>query len=143
MEKEYFDDISGGYVVCHKDHNFTKTGGGGTAEKIVGRLLAEYNGKQVEFLPEGESKKPDIRFDGRTWDIKYINFSNEQTIRNHIKDARKADNAIFYFTNDEKYLLLCSAVEREVGRYMKGQIKYLPDIHVIDKSELLFSLWEK
>ena len=44
--KEYFNEVSGGYVVYHKNHVFNKTGGGGDAEKIVGILLAEYNGKK-------------------------------------------------------------------------------------------------
>ena len=61
--KEYFDEISGGYVVYHRDHNFTKTGGGGEIEKIVGKILARYNGKQVEFLSEGNDKSPDIKVD--------------------------------------------------------------------------------
>jgi hypothetical protein len=47
-----------------------KKGGGGEAEKIVGKtvgkMLAQYNDRQVEFLPEGEKPKPDMRFDGRT-----------------------------------------------------------------------------
>ena len=141
--KAVFDEHSGGYCVYHREHSFTKTGGGGEAEKTVGKLLAMRNGKQVEFLPEGWKKQPDIKFDGKTWDIKFIDHANEQTIRNHIKDARKADNAIFYFTQDEKYLLLCSAIEREVGRYFKGQIRYLPDIYVVDKSGLLSLVWEK
>ena len=141
--KEYFDEISGGYVVYHKDHNFTKTGGGGKAEKTVGEILAMYNGKQVEFLPEGDDKSPDIRFDNHTWDIKYIEHSNEQTIRNHIKDARKADNAIFYFTKAEKFEIFSNSVGREVGRFLKGQTSALPDIYYIDKKSLLKLFWEK
>ena len=69
-EKAYFDEFSGGYNVYHEEHNFSKKGGGGKAEKIVGKMLAKYNGKQVEFLPEGEKKSPDVKFDEQTWDIK-------------------------------------------------------------------------
>jgi hypothetical protein len=94
-DKAYFDEFSGGYNVYHKDHKFSSTGGGGGAEKIVGKMLAKYNGKQVEFLPEGGKKQPDVRFDGKTWDIKYIDHANEETIRAAIRDSRKADNAIF------------------------------------------------
>ena len=141
--KAYFDEDSGGYCVYHKKHNFSKVGGGGEVEKILGILLAKYHGKQVEFLPEGWQKQPDITFDGKTWDIKFIDQANEETIRKAIRDACKADNAIFYFTKDEKYLTLLSAIEREVGRYTKGQIKYLPDIYFINESRLLSVLWKK
>ena len=142
-EKAYFDKNSGGFNVYHKNHRFTEEGWGGKAEKEVGKILAKYNGKQVEFLPEGTGKQPDVKFDSQTWDIKYINNSNEETIRSAIRDARKADNAIFYFTQDSKYLSLNSAIDREVGRFLKGQIDKLPDIYVIDKNRHLKLLWEK
>ena len=142
-EKAYFDEVSGGFNVHHQKHNFAKKGGGGKVEKIVGEMLAKYNGKQVEFLPEGEKPAPDVLFDDETWDIKYIDNANEETIRAAIRDARKADNAIFYFTQNSKYLLLNSAINREVGRFVKGQIKKMPDIYIIDESGLLQLLWGK
>jgi hypothetical protein len=141
-EKAYFDERSGGYNVYHKDHNFAKKGGGGKAEMIVGKMLAEYSGKQVEFLPEGNTKSPDIKFDGKTWDIKYVEKASEHRMRNAILDSRKADNAIFYFTDESKYLLLVSAVDREVGRFLKGQTKKIPDIYYMDKSGILKLLWK-
>jgi hypothetical protein len=142
-EKAYFDEHSGGFNVYHKDHKFTKTAGGGNAEKIVGKMLAKYNGKQVEFLPEGGSKSPDIKFDSRTWDIKYINHANEETVRAAIRDARKADNAIFYFTDESKSALLNNAIKREAGRFLKGQTNKMPDIYSINKKGLLKLIWEK
>ena len=141
-EKAYFDEKSGGFNVYHNDHKFSDTGGGGNAEKEVGKMLA-IHGKQVEFLPEGWKKLPDLRFDGKTWDIKYIDNSNEETIRAAIRDARKADNAIFYFTKEGKYLSLVVAIEREVGRLLRGQTKTLPDIYCIDKNGKLDLLWKK
>ena len=36
-EKAYFDEKSGGFNVYHKDHKFSDTGGGGNAEKEVGK----------------------------------------------------------------------------------------------------------
>jgi len=116
-KKAYFDELSGGYNVYHIKHNFSKKGGGGNAEKTVGIMLAKYNGKQVEFLPEGGKKSPDIKFDNQTWDIKYIENANEETIRDTIRDARKADNAIFYFIDENKSFLLNSAIAREEGRF--------------------------
>ncbi|MDR1273630.1 MAG: hypothetical protein LBK12_03675 [Odoribacteraceae bacterium] len=62
--KAYFDEISCGFNVYHKEHNFSKKGGDGDAEKIVGKMLAKYHEKQVEFLPENSYRKsPDINFD--------------------------------------------------------------------------------
>jgi hypothetical protein len=145
-KQEYFDKFSGGFNVYHKDHQFTSTEGGGEAEKIVGKMLAKL-GKQVEFLPENGKGKgvPDLNFDGQTWDIKYINFANEATIRTYIKEARKAENAIFYWKpNIEKTDNLRNAIMREIGRMAKlNRINEMPDIYVIDKNGLLKLLWEK
>jgi hypothetical protein len=47
-EKAYFDKFSGGFNIYHKEHKFSATQGGGEAEKIVGKMLAKYNGKQVK-----------------------------------------------------------------------------------------------
>ena len=140
--KAYFDNDTGGYNVYHEWHNFAKKGGGGDAEITVGKILAKHNGKQVEFLPEGGKKSPDLNFDNKTWDIKFINNANETTIRNHIKDARKADNAIFFWDTKDKLFELNSAINREVGRLAKGQIGRLPDIYYIDENGLLKSLWK-
>jgi transcriptional regulator of met regulon len=142
-EKAYFDERSGGYNVYHKGHNFAKTGGGGNAEKVVGKMLAKYSGKQVEFLPERGKKSPDAKFDSVTWDIKYVDNANEATIRNHIRDARKADNAIFYFTN-AKLTELNNSIVREVGRFTKeNRIHQLPNIYYMDKRGFLKLLWAK
>jgi len=142
-ERAYFDELSGGFNVYHKDHNFAKKGGGGKAEIIVGKMLAKYNGKQVEFLPEGEKKSPDIKFDNNTWDIKYVEKASEHRMRDAILDSRKADNAIFYFTDESKSVLLNSAIVREVGRFLKGQTSEIPDIYMIDNNGLLKLLWGK
>lgn len=144
-EKAYFDEFSGGFNVYHKEHQFTNTQGGGEAEITVGKMLAKNCGKHVEFLPENGKGKgvPDMRFDGGTWDVKYIDNANENTIRKYIKDARKADRAIFYFTND-KYNDLRSAINREVGRFQAmNKVSELPDIYYVDKSGLLKLLWKK
>lgn len=143
--KAYYDEYSGGFNVYHQEHQFTNTQGGGDAEKIVGKMLAKNSGKQVEFLPENGKGKgvPDLKFDGCTWDVKYIDNANENTIRAYIKDARKADRAIFYFTND-KYSDLRSAINREVGRFKAmNKVGELPDIYYMDKGGLLKLLWKK
>jgi hypothetical protein len=141
--KAYFDERSGGFNVHHKEHQFTSTGGGGEAEKTVGEMLAKL-GKQVEFLPETRFKKsPDISFDGQTWDIKYIDHANEETVRAAIRNARKADNALFYFTDESKSVLLNNAITREAGRFLKGQTNKIPDIYGIDKNGFLKLIWRK
>ena len=144
-QKVYFDEFSGGFNVYHKEHQFTSTQGGGEAEKIVGKMLAKNNGKQVEFLPENGKGKgvPDMRFDGCTWDVKYIDNANENTIRKYIKDARKADRVIFYFTND-KYKDLRLAINREVGRFKAmDRLVELPDVYYMNEVGLLKLLWRK
>jgi hypothetical protein len=140
----YFDAVSGGFNVYHKDHYFSKTSGGGNAEKAVGIILANLS-KQVEFLPEGQAKKPDICFDNATWDIKYINQANENVIRKHILDARKADNAIFYWDTEISRLeALKSAIMRELGNMQRlNRTDELPDVYYIDINKLLVALWKK
>ncbi|GHT47162.1 hypothetical protein AGMMS49965_25100 [Bacteroidia bacterium] len=143
--KAYFDYDSGGFNVYHKDHQFTPTGGGGEAETTVGLLLAKHNGKQVEFLPEQGIgyPVPDLGFDEQTWDVKSIGKAGEDTIRKSIKDARKADNALFYFGKADKYKELRSAVDREVTKYQKtGELHKVPNIYYMDK-DLLKVLWKK
>ena len=144
--KEYFDELSGGFNVYHIDHEFSETGGGGEAEKAVGKLLAKYNGKQVEFLPEGNKKMPDMKFDGQTWEVKFINDVNVKTIRGYIEHARRknADNGIFYWDNAGKIGDLRYALERELGKMSKlGRIGEVPDVYYMDKSGLLKLLWKK
>ena len=136
-----FYEGTGGFIVHHKEHKFSKACGGGDAEKEVGCKLAEYNGKQVEFLAEGVRKGPDIMFDCETWDIKYIDYANENTIRKYMLDARKANNAIFYWKTNERLSDLRCALRREIGRLIKGQIKMLPSIYYIDNKGLLTLLW--
>ncbi|GHT41442.1 hypothetical protein AGMMS49965_11230 [Bacteroidia bacterium] len=143
--KAYFDAISGGFNVYHKSHQFTLVGGGGDAEQIVGLLLAQSNGKQVEFLPEqGQGKgMPDLRFEGQTWDVKFIEKASEDTIRKHIKDARKADNALFYWGNADKLMELHSAVNRDICKYQKiNELHKIPNIYYMNNG-LLKLLWHK
>lgn len=142
--KVHINEKTGGYNVYHKAHQFTQKGG--EAEKDVGKLLSDQNGKQVEFLPENGkgAKKPDVKFDGKTWDIKWIDSANENTIRTYIKESRKADNAIFYFPNSEKLALLRNAISRSEGYFKsKGTISEMPDIYYMDKEGKLQLLWKK
>jgi hypothetical protein len=144
-DKAYFDEFSGGYNVYHKDHHFAKKGGGGNAEMIVGRMLAKYNGKQVEFLPEGGSKGPDIKFDNQAWDIKYIDNANIKTIRSYIEIIRRKEcRGVFYWEKEGKIQDLKNAMESEIGKLSKsGRINEMPDIYYMNKNKILTLLWGK
>lgn len=136
---------SGGYYVVHRLHQFSRTGGGGAAELAVGEMLAKYNGKQVEFLPEsGGGNRADFQFDGMKWDVKLINTANTETIRKYIKNARKADCAIFYWDKESAKLEdLHSAVNKEMSRLSKeNRVNEIPDIYYMQNG-LLRLLWKK
>ena len=138
-ERAYFNEENGGFNVYHKLHQFsdTKATGakmsGGDAEKYIGRTLADTQAKQIEFLPEnGKGKgKPDLAFDGKTWDVKYISTANENTIR-------KADAVIFYSERGRDIDIL-SAVNREKGRYdsLGRDITELPKVYVMNEDGIL------
>ena len=141
--KEYFDELSGGFCVYHKKHQFSAAGGSAEGEKTVGELLAKFSGKHIEFLPEGGKKSPDIKFDGLTWDIKTITNANEETIRTYIKDARKADNALFYWKDNDKLPLLVSAIGRSAGYFRKkDRLHEMPNVYFMDRGVLKL-LWSK
>lgn len=108
----FFEPLNGGYVVCHEDHQYTPNKGGGKAEIKVAYILAHVQGKQVEILPENgqNKKKPDLRFDGLTWDVKKIDNANEGSIEKIIRDATKADRIIFYWEKDNNQLERIKAV---------------------------------
>ena len=139
-----FSCVNGGYNVYHKDHNFSKHGGGGYAEKVVGMVLAVEAGKQVEFLPEKALgvKHPDLQFDGQTWDVKYINDANCDTIRKYIRNGRKADNVIFCWSPScNKVDLVKEATRRSLGRAVKGG-GYIPDIYYLNNFRTLMALYK-
>jgi hypothetical protein len=141
-DKAYFDEFSGGFNVYHRKHQFREKSVGSEAEKTVGKMLAKL-GKQVEFLPEGGKKSPDLGFDDKKWEIKYINNANETTMREYVKDARKAGNVIFYWDKNDKYAELNMAVIREAGRMAKNnQINEMPDIYILENGDLKL-LWSK
>lgn len=147
-KKAYFDERSGGYYVVHKNHKLQTKGGGGDAELDVSMMLAKYNGKQVELVDEqprfSGDKRHDLRFDGQTWDVKAINNANVETIRKYIKNARKADCAIFYWDKESAKLEeLRAAVDKEVARLSKlERIDEMPDIFYM-KNGLLRLIWKK
>ena len=136
-EKTYFDELSGGFNVYHKDHTFSDAGG--KYEKEVGRLLAKA-GKQVEFLSEkGQKiKHPDFCFDGQTWDVKSIISYTSGSIMDSIWNGKKANNIIFYFTNEININIIEEGYKRAYGRFSKlGKLDSMPTIYYIDDNKRL------
>ena len=73
---------------------------------------------------------PDVYFDGRTWDFKTSTFKNEDSLRQTIKDGRKADGIIFIVNKDDDFLMIINAIKSEIGRREKdGTWMELPDIY--------------
>jgi hypothetical protein len=88
----------------------------------------------------------DLRFDGQTWEVKYINEANVKTIRWYIEQVRKkgAHNGIFYWDKNTKLSALNAALYSEVGKLRKfGRISEMPAIYYMDKSGLLRVAWKK
>ena len=104
------------------------------------RKLLKY--KQGESNPRGY---PDAYFDGQTWDFKLSTSKNEDTLRQLIKDGRKADNVIFISMVDVQYdhSMIQSAIGREYGRKLKnGTWQELPNVFYYSANQLI-ALWKK
>lgn len=96
--------------------------------------------KQGEINPRGY---PDAYFDGQTWDFKTSTFKNDDSLRQTIKDGRKAENLIF-IVSDIKFIdKIQRALEREVGkRRFDGSWLDLPDIYCLLGNRLM-AIWNK
>ena len=96
--------------------------------------------KQGETHPRGY---PDAYFDGLTWDFKVSRSKKEDTLRQLIKDGRKADAVVFITTDEATNTRIRHALEREIGRRLKtGTWKELPDVYCMAGSNLL-KVWNK
>ena len=170
LKVKFFDE-SGGYVAKHalKDKDdMTRTG---IAAEVNTCLLLASLGKRVLRLPENvpgkideitiDGKKyrdllkfkpgkdnprgyPDAYFDGQTWDVKAPEFNNNvDSLRQLIKDGRKADNVIFIVRNESDIRDIREAIFREIGRHKNdGQWRDLPNIYYLQGDKLV-CLWEK
>ena len=168
--KDYFNEENGGYIATHifkvRDDMSIP---GIAAEVIACRKLAE-TGKHILRLPEnipelidstiivGKPYRkilkfklkephprgyPDAYFDGLTWDFKTSTFKNDDSIRQAIKDGRKADNLIFIVQKNENIGKLRRAIDREVGkRTADGSWIELPDIYCLLGNRLT-AVWQK
>ena len=87
---------------------------------------------------------PDAYFDGQTWDFKAPEFQNNvDSLRQLIKDGRKASNVIFIAKNPSNIRLLREALFREIGRQKKnGLWLELPNIYYMLNNSCK-CLWKK
>lgn len=136
-----FNPYNGGYNVYHQEHKFNKTKGG-IGEKEVGSILMDKHAKQVEFLSEKgiDVKKPDIAFDGKTWDIKTCDDANIETLRKYIREVgKKADNVIFYDAKADRFRDVMDASDRQFGAYKKdGKQSKMPGVYLVNlRNELI------
>ena len=103
--------------------------------------------KMLKFKP-GETNPrgyPDAYFDGQTWDFKASISENEDTLRQLIKDGRKADNVIFISTEKtiNNCLAIQSAIGREYGRRLKnGTWREMPNVYCFSTDQL-YVIWKK
>lgn len=168
--KQWFCETSGGYVAAHMlkaPDDLTRRG---IVAEVNGCMALAEMGKHVLRLPEnipnlidsvfidgkpyrallkykpGELKPrgyPDVFFDEQTWDFKETSTDNIDTIRQLIKDGRKADNIIFFGVDDEEIKTILIAMERELGREIKNKTWLeLPDLFCLRPCNL-FSIWKK
>lgn len=167
--KTKFYSESGGFIAAHKlkapDYKKDKTGGV-YGENAVNEMLAKI-GKHIYRLPDNVSGDipilgkpyrellkykedgkvygyPDDFFDGQTWDIKSIKTANENSIREHIRNGRKADNVIFFFNGDIEVNKFKEYVWNEIRyRQSKGKVQTLPNIYFINEKGNLIQYWNK
>ena len=86
---------------------------------------------------------PDVYFDGQTWDFKTSSFENEDSLRQTIKEGRKADNVIFLVESLTHIEKLEKVIHREIGmRKQDGSWVELPDVYCYFKGDLI-NVWHK
>lgn len=157
--KDYFCEETGGYVATHvlKAKDVMKRHG--IAKEVESCLVLAKNGMHILRLPENVLDKidsifvdekpyreilkfktgvktpkgyPDVYFNGKTWDFKTSSFRKEDTLRQRIKDGRKADNVIFILNKISDSEMVLKATKSEYGMRKKdGSWKDLPDVYCL------------
>lgn len=154
--KQWLCDTSGGFVASHVLKAVDDMTRSGIVAEVKGcRALAEM-GKHVLRLPEnipdmldkvviagkpyrellkykeGEKKPrgyPDVYFDGQTWDFKAPTYQNVESVRQLIREGRKADNVIFVASNIDNVSIIVTAIGREYGfRKSTGTWREIPNV---------------
>ena len=168
--KDYFDEATGGYVATHKMKTPDDMSILGIAAEVNACYEMASIGKHVLRLPENIPELinnitisgkpycdllkykpnetvprgyPDAYFDGRTWDFKVSKSRKEDTLRQLIKDGRKADNLVFITDNESQIIRIQHALERELGRRINsGTWLELPDTYCLF-NRVLIKIWSK
>ena len=168
--KQWFCDETGGFVVAHRLKATDDMRRSGIVAEVMGCLNLAEMGKRVLRLPEnipnlideviidgkpyrellkfkvGETKPrgyPDVYFDGMTWDFKAPTYQNVESIRQIIKEGRKADNVIFKGIDDIGIKVILIAIYREIGRKKGNGTWYeLPNLYYLCKNQLI-EIWRR
>ena len=168
--KDYFNPTNGGFVVTHVLKGKDTMKRYGIAKEVATCLELAEKGKRLLRLPENTLDKidkiiidgqtfrrllkfkpgynkpkgyPDVYFDGRTWDFKTSTFKNEDSLRQTIKDGRKADGIIFIVNKEDDFSMIIKAIKSEIGRREKdGTWVELPDVFAWFQGEIR-EVWNK
>ena len=170
--KDYFSWETGGYVATHKLKARDNTQLKGIKAEVHACLLLAVFGKKVLRLPENVADKidiikiggrpyrdllkfkpksnkprgyPDAYFDEQTWDFKTSTYQNEDSLRQVIKEGRKADNLVFMLSNAaiSNLTAIKTAIGREYGSRAKDDTWIeLPTVYYLSESQLI-KIWEK
>jgi len=72
----------------------------------------------------------DVYFDGQTWDFKTSSFKNEDSLRQTIKEGRKADCIILIVNTRADFQMIEKAIKSEIGRRINdGSWLELPNVY--------------
>lgn len=168
--KDHYYQETGGYVATHVLKEQDNTRRPGIVAEVTACYELAATGKHVLRLPENKPELidaisiagkpyrellkfksneplprgyPDVYFDYQTWDFKTSTYHNVNTIRQLIKDGRKADNVIFIITDEQQIKTIINALERELGNRKRDKSwVFLPDLYSFWNG-CLKALWEK
>lgn len=98
-ERYYFDEISGGFILIHQNHNLTES------EIFVARIFAQ-SGKKVTLLSEQTEegvKTPDAEIDQELWEFKELKnaINLRGATQRDIRNGRKQAGNIAYHINQD------------------------------------------
>ena len=171
-KKDYFCWKTGGYVATHWLKEIDNLKRPGIAAEVKGCYELAQIGKHILRLPENipnqidsiiidgkpyrallkfkpESRKPkgypDAYFDGQTWDFKTSSFTKEDSLRQTIKEGRKADNIIFLSSINSPSIItiIKRAIGREFGSRIKDESwKDLPNVYYLSQNQWTM-IWHK
>jgi hypothetical protein len=128
-ERYYFDEVTGGFVLIHQDHNTTNS------EVFVTQVFAKL-GKQVKLLSEQTGdvvKTPDAEIDGELWKFKEL--KNAINVRGatqrDIRNGRKQARNIAYHINQDYNI-------DDINRGIESAIRFDPQ-QLVEKITLIFN----